>query len=196
MNYPLQLTFKVLAIARQVTVEDARGTLLWSVKQKAIKLKEAITVFADEGQTRPLFEMQADRVLDFSARYEIRTAGSGNVLGTVQRKGMKSLWRAQYQVLRGENVVFEMREENPWVKVADSLLFEIPLVGLLAGYIFHPRYLVSRAGGNTEVLRLEKQAAFMQGKFKIDRLTQLSAEEETLVLLSALMLVLLERQRG
>ena len=61
MNFPLELRFKILAIASQIAVRDASGNLLCYVKQKAFKLKEAVTVFGDEEQTRPLYTIKADR---------------------------------------------------------------------------------------------------------------------------------------
>ena len=69
MNYPITLTFKLLALASQIYVRDANGNLLGYVKQKLLKLKEDINVFADENQTQLLFNIKADRVIDFSARY-------------------------------------------------------------------------------------------------------------------------------
>ena len=66
MNYPLKLSFKLLAIASQIYIRDANGQLLGYVKQKLLKLKEDINVFADEQQTQHLYNIKADRVLDFS----------------------------------------------------------------------------------------------------------------------------------
>ncbi len=40
-------------------------------EQKAFKLKEAVTVFGDEEQTRPLYTIKADRVFDISAQHNI-----------------------------------------------------------------------------------------------------------------------------
>ena len=77
----------------------------------------------------------------------------------------------------------------------DALVGEIPVVGMFTGYLFHPAYVVARPDG-TEVMRLEKQPAFLQGKFKIEKLAPLTESEETHVLLSLLMMVLLERNRG
>ena len=72
MNYPLQLSFEVLSIARKLSVTDAAGNLSFYVKQKAFKLKESVTVFADVDQKLPLYELAADRVLDFSASYHFK----------------------------------------------------------------------------------------------------------------------------
>ena len=194
LSYPLQLTFKIVAIAPQISVVDATGTLLLYVKQKLFKLREAVTVFADREQQRPLYTIGADRVLDFSARYHVATA-AGEPVGVVQRQGMRSLWKAHYQVERGGVPVLALREENPWVKVMDGLFGQIPLLGALSGYLFHPAYLVTRADG-TAVLRARKQAALFEGRYEITRLAELSEEDEELALLAVLMLLLLERERG
>jgi uncharacterized protein YxjI len=195
MSYPLTIRFKILAIARQISVEDANGQLLLYVKMKAFKLKEAVTVFADEAQTRPLYLINADRVIDFSATYHIKDM-QGMPLGAIRQQGMRSFWRARFQILRGEQVLFTIGEENPWAKMGDAFLGELPLIGLLSGYLFHPKYLISSAGGNP-VIRITKQPAFLEGRFKFDRLgTPLSPEDERLVLLSSLMMVLVERRRG
>jgi hypothetical protein len=55
MQFPLKLTFKILAVAPQITVTDASGQILFYVKQKLFKLKEAITVYSDSSQTRELY---------------------------------------------------------------------------------------------------------------------------------------------
>ncbi|MGB7923221.1 MAG: hypothetical protein WCF57_08255 [Pyrinomonadaceae bacterium] len=194
MNYPLSMSFKVLAIARQISVTDASGNLIFYVKQKAFKLKEAVTVFADAGQTQPVYSINANKVIDFSARYTF-TDNAGRPLGSVRRKGMKSIWKAYYEVLDGENVVMTITEENAWTKVLDSLIGEIPVLGMFTGYLFHPAYLVSRQNGSV-VMRLEKQPAFFEGKFIIQKQAEMNQQEETLALLSLTMMILLERHRG
>ena len=195
MNYPIELGFKILALANQIYVRDANGNLLGYVKQKLFKLKEDINIFADEGQTQQLFNIKSDRVIDFSARYNFSDS-RGNHLGSIKRKGMRSIWQANYDIFdAGENQVMKISEENGWVKVVDALVGEIPVVGMFSGYIFHPAYIVSRMDG-TAIARLEKQPAFFEGKFKLTQQNQMSSEEETRVLLSVLMMTLLERSRG
>lgn len=194
MNYPLSLSFKILAIAPQISVFDASGQLRLYVKQKAFKLKEAVTVFADQGQTQPLFSINADRVFDFSARYHFSDTRGAN-LGSIKRQGMRSLWKAHYDLLDGDTPIFTIREENGWVKVMDALLGELPIIGMFSGYLFHPTYIVTRGNGQP-VMRLSKEPAFFEGKFRIDQLAPLNEMEEMRVVLGILMMVLLERARG
>ena len=194
MDYPLTLTFKILAVSPQITVTDARGQVVLYVKQKAFKLKEEVTVFADAQQTQPLYKINADRVLDWSARYHFSDV-NGLALGSVKREGAKSIWKAHYNILDGETPTLTIQEENPWVKVMDALFTQIPIVGMFAGYVFHPAFLVSRPDG-TVVMRLEKQPSFFESTFILEKQAELSAQEETRVLLSLLMMTLLERARG
>jgi len=159
------------------------------------KLREAIGVFADEAQTQKLYDLKADRIIDFSARYNFIDS-NGISLGAVKRKGLRSLWRAHYDIFDNEtSSTLHIQEENPWVKVIDSLFAEIPILGTLSGYVFNPKYLVKRSDG-TVVMRLEKRPSWLSRKFTIKPVDQLSSREETQALLSLLMMVLLERSRG
>jgi len=195
MNYPIDFTFKLLAIASQIYIRDAGGNLHGYVKQKLFKLKEDINVFADENQTRLLFNIKADRVLDFSAKYNFRD-GSGRSLGSIKRKGMRSIFKASYEIYdERDSQVMKINEENGWIKVVDSLIGEVPLVGMFTGYFFNPSYIVSRLD-NTPVARLAKQPAFFEGKFQMTKLAEMQPDEETRAMLGLLTMTLLERVRG
>jgi hypothetical protein len=196
LNYPLQINFKVLAIARQLSLTDATGNLIFYVKQKAFKLKEAVTVFADESQTRPWFNINADRVLDFNANYSF-VDYTGKHFGAMRRQGRKSLWKAHYEIFDGfqPHPTAIIKEENPWSKVFDALLGEIPVLGIFTGYMFHPSYLIHRLDG-MPLMRLKKHASFVGRKFSIDKLAHLDQTEEMRILLALMMMVLLERSRG
>ncbi|HEY0428001.1 MAG TPA: hypothetical protein VGC76_09485 [Pyrinomonadaceae bacterium] len=196
MNYPIDLSFKLLALASQIRITDAGGQMLGYVKQKMFKLKEDIQVFSDDTQTTQLFGIKADRIIDFSAKYNF-TDRNGAPLGSIRRRGMRSIWKAHYEIYDArENLIMEIHEENAWVKVVDALVGEVPIVGMFTGYIFNPAYLVSRSGGGATLARLQKQPAFFEGKFQLSGQGQMNEMEETQVLLSVLTMTLLERRRG
>jgi len=195
MQYPLNLSFKILAIARQLSVTEASGKLAMYVKMKILKLKEEVMVFADKEQTQKLYTIKADRVIDFSAKYNF-TDAAGSPLGAVKRRGMKSLWKSHYDIFEsGEEAVMTIQEENPWVKVIDSIFQNIPLVGMFAGYVFHPVYVVADTAGKP-LMKLKKLPAFLEGKFEIEKVEEMDPQTETRILLSIMMMVLLERSRG
>ena len=79
LTYPIKMTFKLLALAPQIYVTDAHGNSVFYVRQKLLAFKENVKVYRDDSQSQLLFEIQADRIIDWSAKYHIRDAG-GNEL--------------------------------------------------------------------------------------------------------------------
>ena len=108
---------------------------------------------------------------------------------------MRSLWTAHYEILVGETPLMTIREENPWIKVIDGLVGEIPIVGLFTGLLLQPAYLVTRHDGAV-ALRLVKQRSLLESTFRVEQQAPLERAEEQLALLSILMMILLERSRG
>ncbi len=196
LRYPLTLSFKILALASQATVTDADGRTVLYTKQKLLKFREHVEIWTDASRGTRLAEIKANKVIDWSARY-FSTDASGQPIGSVGRRGWRSLWKAHYEAFNpGDNTPdFSIREQNPWSKVADAFLSEIPILGMLSGYLFHPSYLATRADGRP-AMSLTKQPAFWEGRFKIEKLGEMTAREELNLFLSFLMLVLLERRRG
>jgi uncharacterized protein YxjI len=86
--------------------------LAFFVKQKAFKLKEEITVYADEAQTQPRLQIQARSIIDFSATYDVTDVESGEIVGALQRQGMKSLLRDEWHILDPQGMVVAMVQED------------------------------------------------------------------------------------
>ena len=194
LNYPLNLSFKIIAFNPQVKITDASGQTVLYVKQKALALREAVKVFADEAQQRELYSIKANRILDFSANYNIALP-TGMAVGSVRRQGMRSLWKATYNILdAGGAEVGMIHEENAWIKVLDAAVGEIPIVGVFAGMFLNPAYLVDLRGQTA--MYIKKQPAFLEGKFSLEKRTNFSNTDETLLLPSVIMMLMLERSRG
>ena len=196
IQYPLTLSFKILALASQATVTDATGRTVLYTKQKLLKFREHVEIFTDNTRSVRLAEIKANKVIDWSARY-YSTDANGAPIGSVGRRGWRSIWKAHYEAFNpgDDKPDFSIQEENAWVKVADSFFGDLPIIGMFSGYFFHPSYLATRADG-VPAMRLKKQAAFFEGRFQIEKLADLTPREELNLFLSFLMLVLLERNRG
>ena len=195
LQFPISFQFRIKTLANDFIAKDASGRTIAYVRQKMFKLKEAIMIYSDESKTELLYQINADRWIDFNANYAFSDA-KGVRIGSVGRKGMKSFWKASYQIFdQGKNLDFNIREENPWAKVFDSLLSEIPIMGLFTGYMFHPRYAVTDASGAV-VARLSKESSFFGRQFRVDKLGNIDPRDGERILLGLMMMILLERQRG
>ncbi|MBN1311012.1 MAG: hypothetical protein JXB30_06295 [Anaerolineae bacterium] len=197
LQYPLQMSFKIMALAPQIFIRDGGGRDIFYVHQKLFKLKEDIGVFRNSSKTNQIFSIKADRIIDFSARYNF-TDSNGISLGAIKREGMRSIWKASYGIFGdGEQITHYIKEDNAMVKVIDAIFGEIPILGIFAGYFFNPSYTLYQSGTETPVMQIIKQPSFFEGKFEIARLAEPANDtEEARLLLSIMMMTLLERSRG
>lgn len=196
LHFPITLRMKLLALAPQFYVSDKNNQPIAYVKQKLFKLKEDIRVYANEQQEQQLYAIHADRVIDFNAVYHMSDTQNGQNLGALKRKGMRSLWKAAYEVHDANDMpLYTVSEESAFVRVMDALFSELPIIGVLSGYVFNPSYLVKDQQGRT-VMRMKKQPAFWEGVFKMEAFAPLPALEKKRLMLSLFMVVVLERMRG
>ena len=92
---------------------DPEMNLVFFVQQKAFKLKEAITVYRDEAKTTPVLTIQARSRLDFGATYDVADASSGEKVGALRRKGLKSILQDEWHILdTGDNQIGMIKEDS------------------------------------------------------------------------------------
>lgn len=195
LQYPLFLKFKLTTLSSDFTITDRNENSLAYVRQKMFKLKEDVVVFNNESKSQENFRIRANQWIDFNASYAI-TDSFGKNLGKIARKGMRSIWKATYNIFdQNDTQKYKVQEENAWVKVLDGMVGEIPIIGMFTGYFLNPSYIVHDNNGK-EIYRLKKMPSFFGRKFQLDQLNDIADEEETLVVLSLMMMVLLERAKG
>jgi hypothetical protein len=193
--YPYNFQFKIGTIHNDFVAKDATGITKSFVKQKIFKLKEHVEVFSDESRTELLYNIRANKWLDFNTTYSFTTANGENI-GRLARKGWRSLWKASYELYdQNDQQDLVIREKNAWVKVADGLLSEIPIAGLFTGYLFNPSYTVSRPDG-TLVATFSKRPSFFGRQFSLTQDAPFESGEEQRIHLGLMMMALLERRRG
>jgi hypothetical protein len=195
-SFPISIAFRILTIHPQMVVREGGGAVIGYVRQNLWRFKEAVTVYADETQSREIYRIDADRVIDFNARYAITTP-AGASLGAVRRHGMRSLWRASYDVAgpNHDDTVLHVSEKSTLVRFLDGLIGEIPVIGMLTGLFLQPIYYVTRADG-TRVATMTKQRSLLEAHFQIAQDSALSEAERERLLLGLMMIILLERSRG
>lgn len=196
LNYPLDFKFKITTLSSDFNITDRHGNYVAYVREKMFKLKEDVIVFNDESKSQELFRIKADRWLDFNASYSMTDLSTHKNFGRLARKGMRSIWKSQYDIIDGnEKIKFQINEDNAWIKIWDSFVGEIPIIGMFTGYFLNPSYTVKDASGK-EYFKLKKMSSLIGRRFQLDRLIDIDDEDESLVILSFLMMVLLERERG
>jgi len=77
-----------------------------------IMLREEFMVYADEDRTRPLLRVKSRQVLALNFAYEVADAQTGEVLGVVQKQGLRSLVRDKFLLLDPSGAEIGYAEEQ------------------------------------------------------------------------------------
>ena len=75
------------------------------------------------------------------------------------------------------------------------MLGGVTFVGFACNYIFKSSY-IAKSKDDTELLRLTKVPRFWGALFKIDKLAEVTPDEEIRCMMSLLMMIFLEKSRG
>lgn len=69
LNFPLEFKFKIGTLANDFNVTDAGGSTIAYIRQKMFKFKEAVMIYNNDSKSQLLYQINADRIIDFNAVY-------------------------------------------------------------------------------------------------------------------------------
>jgi hypothetical protein len=116
------------------TIMGLDGAPLAASEQKAFKLKEDIRVHEGTASGPEILQIKADRIVDFGAAYKVTDSQTGEVVGTLRRKGWSSLFRDSWEILDAEGIVRgKVTEDSPW-KAAIRRTMELAAMLLPQGF--------------------------------------------------------------
>jgi uncharacterized protein YxjI len=81
---------------------DPQGNLIFYSKQKAFKLREDIRIYSDETMSQELLTINTPQILDLGATYNIQDATTGEFVGSVRRKFLKSIVCDEWHVFSAD----------------------------------------------------------------------------------------------
>jgi hypothetical protein len=83
---------KILKLAgKDFHVFDPSGQVVFFSRMKAFKLREDIRIYTDESMQTELLTIKARQIFDLSAAYDIVDSATGEKVGVLKRKGLKSM---------------------------------------------------------------------------------------------------------
>ena len=96
-NYLLRR--QVFALTGRFRVYDPSENLVLFSEQKMFRLREDIRVYSDESKTQEVLNIKARQIIDFSAAYDVMDSMTGEKVGVLRRKGWRSMFRDEWEVL-------------------------------------------------------------------------------------------------
>jgi uncharacterized protein YxjI len=103
------------------------GELLFYSKMKAFKLKEDIRLYTDESMKEEVLLIKARNIIDIYSTYDVFDSKTGEKIGALRRKGLKSLFKDEWVFLDGKDAPIGSIKE-------DSMLLAL-MRRFLSGFI-------------------------------------------------------------
>jgi hypothetical protein len=155
------------------------GQLIMYIQHPLLKLREEFMVYADEAKTRPLLRVKSQQVVAINFSYQVADAQTGQLLGSVQKKGLRSLVRDKFVILDPLGIEIGYAEEQ-----GASLLRRLfPLL---------PSHHAIFVGGH-QVAYIKQRFRWFTKEFTVD--TQPSSLDPRFVLAVALLALIAEARR-
>ncbi len=218
-KYPLTFTFPAFSLSPQITVKDASGAVIFSAAKKLISSKEEVNVTT--GAT-PLFKIisQENRITDIPSNWDIQAA-DGKVLAVVDDDFLSAVDTSKFIPNSTGAMLADMEISRAlnlrsvkmyWINDATGkhvglvapdqkslMAMQLPFdrfIRQMPGLFFRfitPSYYI-RLGEETKMV-MQKKRTFFLDTYVLEARGQFTDAEEAVLLNSAILALVYERQR-
>lgn len=84
---------------RVFRVTTADGQTILYIKHPVLRLREEFTIWSDETCSRPVFLLKSRQIIAINFCYDVTDANTGRVIATIQKRGLRSLFRDTFHIL-------------------------------------------------------------------------------------------------
>jgi uncharacterized protein YxjI len=106
---------------------DENGMVILYSRQKAFKLREDFRVYTDERQMDELLTIKTPQILDIGATYNVMDATTGQAVGSIRRKFLKSIVKDEWTFLSSDgNEIGTLAESSILAALASRFINLIP----------------------------------------------------------------------
>jgi uncharacterized protein YxjI len=98
--------------SRRFEVDAPDGQVVAFINHPVFKLKEQFTVFADRAQQQPLLFVKVRKLMTLNHCYDVIAVDSGQKLGSIRKRGMKSIVRDTWDILDADDQPVGLLEEE------------------------------------------------------------------------------------
>ncbi|MDQ0191811.1 hypothetical protein [Paenibacillus wynnii] len=119
---------KVFSIlGAKLHIYDSSENLVLYSQMKAFKLKEDISLYTDENMDKELVRIKARSAIDFSATYDVDDSITGEHVGALRRKGLKSILKDEWVILdRHDSEIGTIKEDSTFKALLRRVINLIP----------------------------------------------------------------------
>ncbi|MRN52988.1 hypothetical protein GJB61_08250 [Paenibacillus sp. LC-T2] len=114
-------------LGAKLHIYDSSEELVLYSQMKAFKIKEDIALFTDESMNKELLRIKARSIIDFGATYDVVDSETGEHVGALRRKGLKSILIDEWIILdKNDQEIGKIKENNVALALLRRFISFIP----------------------------------------------------------------------
>ncbi|MEW6093122.1 MAG: hypothetical protein AB1531_04065 [Chloroflexota bacterium] len=104
---------QVFTLTGKLRFYNPQEQMVLYVEQKMFRLREDIRVYNDESKSQEVLLIKARSIIDFNAAYDVLEPAFNQKIGTLRRKGWRSMMRDEWEVLDvNDNLIGMLFEDS------------------------------------------------------------------------------------
>jgi uncharacterized protein YxjI len=103
---------------RVFRVHTMDGQLILYVKHPVFRLREEFTIWTDDSERQPVFKLKSKQIIAINFCFDITDATTGQIIATIQKRGLKSLVRDKFLILdpSGQEIGTMEEQGHSWLR--------------------------------------------------------------------------------
>ena len=183
-----QKVMKILGEEFHIYSDESMQSMIGYSKMAALKLKEDIRLYSDESKSTELLIIKQQGILDFTGGFTVVDGQTGESLGTLKRKGMRSIFSDSWVLTDdNKNVIGSLGEESRGLALIRRF---IPYLTIL----FPQRFLLRVNGAKGAVKYTQKMNPFVH-KLSVDGVKS-SGVDPRIAAAAAILLIAIEGKQS
>lgn len=102
-------------IGARLDILNSSNQKVFFAEQKAFRLIEDIRLYADKSKIEEFMSIKARKIIDFSAFYDLTDSKTGEKLGALERKPLKSILKEEWIIYNKEDKKIGILQEDSWL---------------------------------------------------------------------------------
>jgi hypothetical protein len=179
MQFPVDITFKLLGWSARVQITDGAGNVIGRVPPLKKGLLD-VPVYADEVMGSPIYTIKAEHM--FTHWFEDAAGRRIGEYGITAAGGMGG----GKCIFVGAEPRFYFARESEWADFLDRMIPSLPILNALTGPLIRLSTNVMRNDGNSAVLKVEKRRHMIDVSYRLHALEEVTDSERECLILAAL----------
>lgn len=166
-SFHIQQKIRPLVNQYVIHSDSEGGEVVAFAQQKRLALKEKITFYSDESKKDIVFEVKAQQVMEFGARYEVIDP-AGNILGVVGKNFKESLLRSTWSIYKSDSKepIIVASERSGAIAIIRRIWGFIPIVNEIPFFVkYHFDFKVT---GSDKVVASYEKTAVVRDRYRLD----------------------------